>query len=186
MKNLKTTLAAAALTLISLSASATTFNFSYSFDPADTGDGNPVVLTGSFSGTQLGALITGIANFQVSLNGAAFSGPLQVEAWNYTTSNWDPATTPVISTDVAQTNFVVADADVSTNPAGVSNYFYISGGQAVAVTFNMTDAGNNPLEGVGTASNANWSVTAVPEPANAALLMAGLGVVGLLARRRQS
>ncbi len=185
MTSLKTRLAAGLLALVSLSASATTFDFSYSFDPANTGDGNPVVLSGSFDGTQAGSLFTGISNFQIALNGTAFSGPLQVEAWNNATSNWDALIAPVISTDVTQANFIVADADVSTNPAGVSNYFYVLGGQAVAITFNVTDAGGNPLEGVETASNASWDVSAVPEPANTALLMAGLGLLGALARRRK-
>ena len=187
MKNLTTCLCAAALALASFAANATTFDFSYSFDKNNTGDGNAVVLTGSFTGTQVGDLITDISGVQMALNGIAFSGPLLVESMNSATGNWDASLAPVISTDVTQSNFIFADADVANNPGGVSNYFYMVGGQAFAVTLNTTDVNSNPLSGFETANSASWTVTAaVPEPSTYALMLAGLASIGLLVQRRRS
>ena len=189
MKFLKVALLGSALSLSALAAQATTFDFSYTFDPNNTGNGLPVTISGSFDGTEIGNLISNISNAVVSINGNAFSGPIMVEAAD-ASGNWSSTVAPVISTDVGQTNFIFADADVANNPAGVSNYFYITTGQAGGVNFNVTDAGGNPLSGFETASNASWTVTAaaaVPEPSTYAMLAAGLGLIGLVSlRRRQS
>lgn len=190
MKPLKAALCSAALALTSFAAQATTFDFTYLFDSLSTGDGNPLTVTGKFTGDQVGDIISNIANVQVSINGTAFSGPLFTEAWNDTTGNWDSSITPVISTNVTKNNFVIADVDVSTNPSAVSNYVYFTGGQAGAITFNHTDALNNPLSGFETASSVKWSVQAetpaVPEPSTYAMLLAGLGLMGLVARRTKA
>jgi len=185
MKLLKSALLGTALTLAALAAQAqtTTFNFSYSFDPNNTGNGAPVNITGSFSGNQVGSLISGISDVTLSINGTLFSGPIVIEAAD-ADGNWSSSVAPVISTDVGLANFVFADADVANHPDAVNNFFYISGGQVFALDFNVTDAGNNPLQGYETAANASWSVSAVPEPASWALLAAGMGLV-VLRRRSQ-
>ena len=189
MKLLKTAVLSAALVFASLAAHAGTYQFAYNFDPINTGDGNALALTGTFSGDQVGALIGNISNVQVFLNGTAFQGPLFAEGWNASTQNWDSTIAPVISlNNVAQNNFVFADTDVSTDP-NASNYFWMTGGQTLAVTFNTTDAGNNPLSGYETAVNGKWSVAAVaavPEPESLALALMGLGLCGVAAVRRRA
>jgi len=190
---------AAALAVASVSAHATTFDFSYTFNPAlysgdVTNDNHSLVVSGSFTGTLNGTLISDIANAQVAINGVSFNGPLLVSAWNAGTATWDDGVAPVISTtDVNSNNFVFADTDVATNPGGVSNYFFITGNKidpvnagTGAINFNTTDAGGNAVSGFGsTANQASFTVTAVPEPESIALAFIGLGLCGVSALRRR-
>ncbi len=174
----------ATLSLAALAAQAqSSFNFSYSFDPNNTGNGQALNITGSFTGTAAGDLISNISNISIAINGIAFSGPIVIEAAD-AAGNWSTSVAPVISANTGLANFVFADADVANNPGAVNNFFYISGGQVFALDFNVTDAGNNPLQGFETAANASWNVSAVPEPATWALMAAGVGFVALRRRRQ--
>jgi len=183
MNFLKTALLGAALSLSAMAAHAATFNFAYSFDPNNTGNGQPLSVTGSFTGTEAGGLISNIGNVTLSINGNLFNGPIVVEGAD-AAGNWSTGVAPVISANTALSNFIFADADVANHPDDYSNFFYISGGQAFALDFNVTDAGNNPLQGFEAASNASFSVSAVPEPASWALMAAGVGLVALRRRRQ--
>ena len=199
MKLLNKVALTAAIALGSIAANATTFNFSYTFDPTFasdiTGDGNPIVMTGSFSATANGFAMSNISDVQLSLNGIAFNGPLLIEGQD--SSGLASATiAPTFSSNVAQTNFVIADTDVSTGAgqSSVSNYFYIngalpataaSGGQAFVLSTNMA---NFPVGNDLAANQNTWQFSAVtqpvPEPENVALLLGGLGLMAAALRRR--
>ena len=182
MKNiLKAGILLAALT--SFAANATTYDFSYTF-------GDSSVITGSLSGNLNGAYVDNISNVHVSFNGTAFSGgSLFNAAWNTATGNFDNTIAAVVSTNGALNNFVFADSNVPADYSA-SNYFYFVndpatyGHEAFAVNYNtvtVDSALDNP-------SNASWSLVAapVPEPETHAMLLAGLGLIGVAARRRHA
>jgi hypothetical protein len=178
MNILKSAMLVAGLGLASLAANATTYDFSYAFD-----DGT--LLTGSLSGTASGALIQNISNVHVTLNGNAFSGaPLFAFGWNAATPAFDLATPAVLSTNEALNNFIFADNNDPTF-SGVTDYFYFVndpaslGHEAFATNLNTGDVAlDNP-------TNPSWSLVAaaVPEPGTLALLLPGLALVGMAARR---
>jgi hypothetical protein len=164
------------------SAHAETFNFSYSFS-----DGQAV--TGSLSGHLVGDLLEGVSDIHVNFNGTGYSGVLVGASWDAVTHDWNSAAGAVISTNAARNNFIFADADPQHAADSVNNYFYFVnssdaaiGNQAFAVNYNSGDvAFDQPT------SNASWSLVAapVPEPSSIAMLAAGLGVMGAVARRRK-
>lgn len=74
----------------------------------------------------------------------------------------------------SESGFLVHTTD-ATAPTSVQWYAF---GIGTNVTSGFHDGGNPGFEGVAT--------TAVPEPANMALMLAGLGGIALVARRRQA
>lgn len=168
------------------SAHAETFNFNYSFVDGPS-------ISGSLSGTMVGEFVENISDVHMTFNGTAFTGSLVGASWDAATHDWNSAAGAVLSTDAAKNNFIFADANPQTNYGSVNNYFYFvnskdpaMGQQAFALNCNgdCTDVGfDQPT------NNASWSLTAaiapVPEPTSAAMLLAGLGLVGAIARRRR-
>ncbi|MDB5803763.1 MAG: sorting protein [Betaproteobacteria bacterium] len=174
MKLLKTIVLSTALALAPLAVQAETFNFSYTFDPISTGDGNPLALTGSFS-EDLGGLIS---NISVFLNGTSFSGHLVAEGVD-ASGNASATIAPIVSANAGDNKFVFFNTDASNQVA-----FF--GGQLFAINFNTVDGNFNPISGFETADGAKWTLTTlpVPEPSSYALLLAGLGLMTMVARRR--
>ncbi|MES2152936.1 MAG: PEP-CTERM sorting domain-containing protein [Pseudomonadota bacterium] len=166
-----------AIALCALPAKASvSYQFSYTF-------GDNSAITGSLSGDQSGQFITNIDHVHVFLNAVEFVGaPLFQAAWNPLTHAFDHAGQATLSANPALNNFVFADAAVPAD-FNVSNYFYFinddHGQEVFAVNYNSGDVAlDNP-------ANASWSLTAIPEPASLATLLAGLCLMSITLRRRR-
>ena len=180
MHFLKAALLGSALAALVSGAHATTFNFSYSFDPANTGNGEAVTVTGSFDGVEVGDVISSITNASLAINGTAFGGPLTIGGFNSSTG--EISSNAVISADLGKSNFIFTDSTQN------QNLFWVADSTAFAVKYDLLDANNNGTIGFESATNAHWTLTAaaVPEPATYLMLACGLAAVGFVARRRQA
>lgn len=184
------TLALAAAALTAAPATAATYVFGYTFN---TGQ----VVSGTFSGTPSGNLVTNISNVSLSIDGTPFTGPLF--AYGFTGYNG-----PGGPNDIASSKFVLGAAQASTDPM-LNNFFFSDSTNLPTPANNWfyiipwTNGGNNQVATqaiVGaTAYNAyngqyvpgNWSLSAaVPEPATWGMLLAGFAMVGVAARRRKA
>ena len=182
----------AAVALTSTGAAmATTYDFTYVF----AGDGAGNTLTGSFNGTGPINDITNITDIHMSLNGTALAGPFNAFSYTPTSTNCGSSSCftlggAVVSGDSSLSNFVFASAG-STADLGTANYFYViqpwyNGSQTIAEQYAF---GGNPNTFInyynGQYVAANFSVSAVPEPAAWALMLVGFGGLGAALRSRR-
>jgi hypothetical protein len=175
-------------------ASADNFDFSYVFT-----DGQEV--TGSFAGLTAngGQSATDITNLQVAFNGIAFSGgvgPLVLNGWNTTSETFNaPSASTAIYANASQNNFGISDVDLSLN--GNPDYFlsFVNdpspavGSSVTALNALQSDTFSGPGAPQFDTDNltGTWTLTdvsAVPLPAGLPLLLSGLGLFGIVARRR--
>ena len=176
-------LALFALLCCGQSRASAVYDFSYQFD---TG----AVISGSFDGTpSSGGLITNLTNINASLDGTPLKGPLQ--AFSYTASGSDCPTCLAAGGAVASftpllNNFLFADATLPSL-SGYTNYFYIipwPNGASNPVATQYVNNNNIPPVIIdnynGQFIPTNWSLTAVPEPSMALLIVpAFMGIVGI-------
>ena len=179
--NIKNIVAAVTMVgLLSGAANASTFNFSYTFSSGD-------VVTGSFSGNTQGNLITDLSNATVALNGIQFPTEFStISRWSDTSPFWiyDGA---VASFDGKQNNFNIFASD--STMVSLFNIVPISYMPAHSYIVYLPWKGPESLievyDPVGSYDPARWHVVAVPEPETYAMLMAGMGLIGAIARRRK-
>lgn len=184
MKKLSRLLAALTLLAATTVVQATTYSFSYSFNSTPWFTSTPMLVTGSFDGDANGNLIDNLSNISVVENGVAFIGNGTLFS-SYKLSS-DPLNVTlfagVASFDGLQNNFNFTD--------GMHNWFQMV--PALGGNARTTSAviGDWPLAiyaidaGRYAPTTSNWSITAVPEPASYALLIAGLAVLCFMARRQ--
>lgn len=161
-------------------ASAETFNFSYTFSDSMT-------LSGSLSGDLVGSLIENVSDIHASFNGSDLTGTLNAYGWNAATHGFDTGVAAVISTDASKNNFVFVDSNSIDNNAFNNELYFFNdsklGHEAGVVNLNTGDIDvDNP-------AGAGWklsAVSAVPEADSVAMMLAGLGLVGGIARRRRA
>lgn len=156
------------------------YTYSYTFASGD-------VITGSFHGNGDVHLVTGLSNITAVLNGTEFnrSGNLfgiGQDAFGYVEGG------AVASDSLALNRFLFIDSDFPTD-TGYTNFFGIMDSDPPIAAYDgfMTYATDDQLV------QGRWSLTligddgdpaAVPEPASAVLLLAGIGAIAVTRRKR--
>jgi hypothetical protein len=182
---------AAAITLLAVAAHADTFNYSIKIWPVAGfvhGTNWSGVVNGSFDGSVNGNLVTDLSNITAYINGVEFvgSGHLFGSSWDGI-SSWVSGGA-IASLDGTENNFLFSDVDFP-NDVNMSNYLMNQTGAGNMESLNFGNPG--PVSNVTRWSYPGpvWNLTQVsevPEPATYALLLAGLGAMGGIARRRKA
>ena len=181
MKNFRIFSVLAAM-LISAAAHAAPQQYEYSFKFSDG-----ALLKGSFVGEANGNLITNLTNISAGINGVmiAPSDPtFGLKSSSLSPVNgWHVIGTAVASFDGLENNFFFAadpfeQTGEKSRIVGMgSNWGFIATGSNSLPNFEHADGA--------AAYSTSWNVTAVPEPETYAMMLAGLGMMGAIARRRK-
>ena len=162
--------------LFPISAFASVFNFSYTFGTGDK-------VTGSFTGDLQGTLISNLSNVSVVLDGKPFpSSIFSVTSWS-DSAFWVNGGA-VASLDGLQNNFNFRGGDYSGAVYAFFAVPFFSTQTNSAQAYISLAWNNYPVDVTGYDAR-NWSVTAVPEPETYAMMLAGLGLLGFMAKRKK-
>jgi hypothetical protein len=163
-------------TLVSL-ANAESFNFTY--------DIKGHAVTGSFDGIRTGALntnytVTELSNVTVKVDGSEFFGNGNLTVGHTGLNNVFVIGGAVASRDGNANDFMF----VGYKNGQWQNIFYSN---AIHTSGNTGYKYHVPDVSVGERTVAtHWTLSPVPEPETYAMLLAGLGVMGAVARRRKA
>lgn len=167
-------LALAVLIGASAAANATLYQFTYAFSDGKTS------MSGLFDGTADGDTI-----YIHDFDSISYTSPLRSE------TSTQPLTVNSLSNFGAKTSFSGKIQDFATgytNAVAAESWslsaFTVRGINSIGMTRFQPDASYVVDEDF--PINATWSVSAVPEPATYGMLLAGLGSVGLLVRRKKT
>jgi hypothetical protein len=162
-------------------AQAAAFQFSFTFE-------NSTIVTGTLDGTQIGDLVTDVSNIYLYVNGVGFpnNGNLHSAGKDWANEDqWGPA---ILSFDGNKNNFLMA------NEYGqFSIYWWFDPLNAALATIwfpgvNPTNGDELVYDGRKGGIPQRWNlspVAAIPEPGQYAMLLAGLGIIGVAVRRRR-
>ena len=172
-KILRTVAATVALAAASVAhAASSTFDYSYTFASGD-------VVKGSFTGDASGNLVTNLSNITAIVDGTPLtgSGALFNASYNPATFTWT-ADAGRASFDGTQNDFLFIDSHYPTD-TNFTNYFYSINGVGTLTDSRAFAYGDSSV------ATSRWTLTsAVPETDNAVLLLAGMGLMGLVMRRK--
>lgn len=182
MKHIAHAVVAGLLALGCEVADATSYQFSYTFADGDA-------VTGSFDGIANGNLIDSLTGISMAVNGTAVGGPIFGQAGGFdpapATASFDGTQNNLFFRNAAGSYFSAIDGGSDYGPAGTNLFFLFVAGSA-----NSCDsASGGAAPGftcpglIGPAPR--WSVSAIPEPGVATLLVLGLGMVGWIAATRR-
>jgi hypothetical protein len=167
------------------SAGATTFDYSY-YAEGQSGLFTQHI-TGSFDGLSVsGDMISNLSNASAYVNGALMFVNGVVSMPYGDLAGYQYPGNPVVSFDGTHNNFEFTGSN-GTNVMSATNGYYFEGSQLVE---NITASSDNSSYQLGVPNS--WTVTAeavavaVPEPASYALVLAGLGLVGVAVKRRNA
>jgi len=161
-----------ALCLSTASCYGDLFKLSYVFDSSSYGSGT--VVTGAFTGTANGDLITNISNTALFFDGG-YLGPI------FYSENYEDTGPAVVSFDGLQNDFVFA---------GTSGYMFLSVTNVpnvdAVLALNFVDSG---VVALGELNPNNWKVvdvstSSVPDGDANTLILLGLGITSLACVRR--
>lgn len=190
MKFLKSTISLVAATL-SFGVNAATFDYAYTFTSG-------AVVSGSFDGSLSGDLVTNLTNISASFNGTPFTGSGSLFAGRYDSVTGLKSGGAVASFVLTKNNFFFSnDSDLAVQ--SWSNMFYSMPqynndrgafrGAAVGLLGLGNGAAANDYSAYTYGYKPIWTLTQVaapiPEPETYTMFLAGLGLMGAIARRKK-
>lgn len=174
MKNFIRAAVAAAALLATTAASAASYEFSYTML-------NNIYISGSFDGNAQGNIIGDISKLAVTINGVAM--PNSGNLYTYAANANGPAR---FSFDGLETSLLATDGDIRFPFSAIFLIGPMNGLQTDAIAYTVAGLADYG-EGNGDYSASRWSLkeaSVVPEPATYAMLLAGLALMGGVARRQ--
>lgn len=149
----------------------------------------------AFSGKSIGSVLLNLYQWANNGNGAVFDLYENTSAWSPSISSWASAPSH-LSTSFAQ--LVIGDGNAkvwrSVDVTNIVNDWTIGGHANYGFTLERVDQSNPAIyfSSSTSASNNTYAPTLainlspIPEPVTSAMLIAGLGLAGIMARRRKT
>ena len=165
-------------------AHAATYDISYTFGVDGTGTVNTVA--GTVDGTLDGSFLDDLHDFKLSYDGHAFTGAVSAMAWDPVSASFT-ADAPRLAFDASQNELIIVNDDGSFSFGFVTDVDLYGGQLVFAGDANLID-NNAASELVGAAGSGTFAMTLapIPESSSLALMLAGIGMVGIAARRRRA